>query len=183
MGGAISGIVAGDELYLPLHPLHRPNRPALRGARDDAVPQRGGHVARLPRRHRRSACVTLAGQGAARRRACLCRRAPQHAAAGAAFLRLFRPARGLPRDMRLLHRGGARLSPVLRGDPPARLRRAGYAAADPDRGAALMFRSFGFDEFVLLLDGARWTLPLTALAFAGGGVLGLVLLVLRIPPL
>ena len=46
-----------------------------------------------------------------------------------------------------------------------------------------MFRSFGFDEFVLLLDGARWTLALTALAFAGGGVLGLVLLVLRIAPL
>jgi polar amino acid transport system permease protein len=46
-----------------------------------------------------------------------------------------------------------------------------------------MFRSFGFDEFVLLLDGARWTLALTALAFAGGGALGLVLLVLRIAPL
>jgi polar amino acid transport system permease protein len=46
-----------------------------------------------------------------------------------------------------------------------------------------MFRSFGFDELVLLLDGARWTLALTALAFAGGGVLGLVLLVLRIAPL
>jgi len=46
-----------------------------------------------------------------------------------------------------------------------------------------MFRSFGFDELVLLLDGARWTLALTALAFAGGGALGLVLLVLRIAPL
>jgi polar amino acid transport system permease protein len=46
-----------------------------------------------------------------------------------------------------------------------------------------MFRSFGFDEFLLLLDGARWTLALTALAFAGGGALGLVLLVLRIAPL
>ena len=46
-----------------------------------------------------------------------------------------------------------------------------------------MFRSFGFDEFVLLLDGARWTLALTALAFAGGGALGLILLVLRIAPL
>jgi len=46
-----------------------------------------------------------------------------------------------------------------------------------------MFRSFGFDEFVLLLDGARWTLALTALAFAGGGALGLVILVLRIAPL
>jgi polar amino acid transport system permease protein len=46
-----------------------------------------------------------------------------------------------------------------------------------------MFRSFGFDEFVLLLEGARWTLALTVLAFAGGGALGLFLLVLRIAPL
>ena len=46
-----------------------------------------------------------------------------------------------------------------------------------------MFRSFGFDELVLLLDGARWTLALTALAFARGGALGLVLLVLRVAPL
>jgi polar amino acid transport system permease protein len=47
----------------------------------------------------------------------------------------------------------------------------------------MMFRSFGFAEFLLLLEGLRWTLALTALAFAGGGVLGLALLVLRIAPL
>jgi len=46
-----------------------------------------------------------------------------------------------------------------------------------------MFRSFGFDEFLLLLDGLRWTLALTALAFAGGGALGLALLVMRIAKL
>jgi polar amino acid transport system permease protein len=46
-----------------------------------------------------------------------------------------------------------------------------------------MFRSFGVNEFLLLADGLRWTLALAALAFAGGGVLGLALLVLRIAPL
>ena len=46
-----------------------------------------------------------------------------------------------------------------------------------------MFRSFGVNEFLLLADGLRWTLGLTALAFLGGGVLGLALLVLRIAPL
>jgi polar amino acid transport system permease protein len=46
-----------------------------------------------------------------------------------------------------------------------------------------MFRSFGIDEFMLLLDGLRWTLALTILAFGGGGLLGLALLVLRIAPL
>jgi polar amino acid transport system permease protein len=47
----------------------------------------------------------------------------------------------------------------------------------------MMFRSFGINEFLLLADGLRWTLALTALAFLGGGVLGLALLVLRIAPL
>jgi polar amino acid transport system permease protein len=46
-----------------------------------------------------------------------------------------------------------------------------------------MFRSFGVNEFLLLADGLRWTLGLTALAFLGGGILGLALLVLRIAPL
>jgi polar amino acid transport system permease protein len=46
-----------------------------------------------------------------------------------------------------------------------------------------MFRSFGINEFLLLADGLRWTLALTALAFVGGGVLGLALLALRIAPL
>jgi len=46
-----------------------------------------------------------------------------------------------------------------------------------------MFRSFGVNEFLLLADGLRWTLGLTALAFLGGGILGRALLVLRIAPL
>jgi polar amino acid transport system permease protein len=45
-----------------------------------------------------------------------------------------------------------------------------------------MFRSFGFSEFLLLLDGLKWTVALTAVAFAGGGLVGLLLLVLRIAP-
>jgi polar amino acid transport system permease protein len=45
-----------------------------------------------------------------------------------------------------------------------------------------MFRSFGFSEFLLLLDGLRWTVALTAVAFAGGGLVGLLLLVLRVAP-
>jgi polar amino acid transport system permease protein len=45
-----------------------------------------------------------------------------------------------------------------------------------------MFRSFGWSELLLLLDGVRWTLALTGLAFAGAGLLGAVLLVLRVAP-
>jgi polar amino acid transport system permease protein len=45
-----------------------------------------------------------------------------------------------------------------------------------------MFRSFGWSELLLLLDGVRWTLALTGLAFAGAGLLGVVLLVLRVAP-
>ena len=45
-----------------------------------------------------------------------------------------------------------------------------------------MFRSFGFSEFLLLLDGLKWTVALTGVAFAGGGLIGLLLLVLRIAP-
>ena len=45
-----------------------------------------------------------------------------------------------------------------------------------------MFRSFGFSEFLLLLDGLRWTVALTAVAFAGGGLVGLLLLALRAAP-
>jgi polar amino acid transport system permease protein len=43
-----------------------------------------------------------------------------------------------------------------------------------------MFRSFGWSELWLLVDGLRWTLGLTALAFAGGGILGLSVLALRV---
>ncbi len=42
-----------------------------------------------------------------------------------------------------------------------------------------MFRSFGFNELLMLLTGLKWTAALTALAFAGSSLLGLVLLLLR----
>jgi polar amino acid transport system permease protein len=42
-----------------------------------------------------------------------------------------------------------------------------------------MFRSFGLNEFLLLAQGLKWTIGLTALAFAGSGALGLVLLLCR----
>ncbi len=43
-----------------------------------------------------------------------------------------------------------------------------------------MFRTFGWGDFLILLDGLRWTVALTAIAFAGAGLVGLLLLVLRI---
>ncbi|MBV9113312.1 MAG: amino acid ABC transporter permease [Hyphomicrobiales bacterium] len=42
-----------------------------------------------------------------------------------------------------------------------------------------MFRSFGPTEFLLLAQGLRWTVGLTALAFAGSGLLGLAILLCR----
>jgi polar amino acid transport system permease protein len=45
-----------------------------------------------------------------------------------------------------------------------------------------MFRNFGIGEFLLLAGGLRWTLGLTALAFAGSGGLGLIVLLLRVSP-
>ena len=42
-----------------------------------------------------------------------------------------------------------------------------------------MFRSFGMNELLMLASGLQWTAGLTALAFAGSILLGLVLLVLR----
>ena len=46
-----------------------------------------------------------------------------------------------------------------------------------------MFRSFGAGDVWLLATGLRWTVGLTALAFAGSGLLGIVVLVLRISPI
>jgi polar amino acid transport system permease protein len=43
----------------------------------------------------------------------------------------------------------------------------------------MMFRSFGANELMMLAAGLEWTAGLTALAFAGSVLLGLVLLVLR----
>jgi len=45
-----------------------------------------------------------------------------------------------------------------------------------------MFRAFGPAEFLLLASGLRWTVALTALAFAGSAALGLFVLVLRTAP-
>jgi polar amino acid transport system permease protein len=42
-----------------------------------------------------------------------------------------------------------------------------------------MFRNFGVNEFLLLATGLRWTVALTALAFVGSGLLGLIVLLLR----
>lgn len=43
-----------------------------------------------------------------------------------------------------------------------------------------MFRSFGLGEFLLLVEGLRWTVALAGMAFLGGGVAGLALLLLRV---
>lgn len=45
-----------------------------------------------------------------------------------------------------------------------------------------MIRAFGPTEFLFLLEGARWTILLSLVAFAGGGVGGLILALLRISP-
>ena len=45
-----------------------------------------------------------------------------------------------------------------------------------------MFRAFGWSEFLLLLDGLRWTVALTAIAFAGAAAVGLMLMILRVAP-
>lgn len=42
-----------------------------------------------------------------------------------------------------------------------------------------MFRTFGFSEMLLLLEGAKWTLALSIIAFIGGGVLGLLVALAR----
>jgi polar amino acid transport system permease protein len=43
-----------------------------------------------------------------------------------------------------------------------------------------MFRQFGLNELLMLLDGLRWTVGLTLLAFAGSFALGLLLLIPRV---
>lgn len=40
-------------------------------------------------------------------------------------------------------------------------------------------RTFGLSEFLFILDAARWTLALSAIAFVGGAVLGLLLALAR----
>ena len=46
-----------------------------------------------------------------------------------------------------------------------------------------MLREFTINEVWYLLFAARWTLALTAIAFTGGGLLGLFVMVLRVLPL
>ena len=40
-------------------------------------------------------------------------------------------------------------------------------------------RTFGFSEFLFILEAARWTLALSAIAFVGGAVLGLLIALAR----
>lgn len=42
-----------------------------------------------------------------------------------------------------------------------------------------MFRSFGVNDFLFLLDGLQWTLLLTLLAMVGGGLLGFLVALAR----
>src|SRR6478609_9297140 len=40
-------------------------------------------------------------------------------------------------------------------------------------------RTFGFPEFLFILEAAKWTLALSAIAFIGGAILGLVIALAR----
>jgi polar amino acid transport system permease protein len=46
-----------------------------------------------------------------------------------------------------------------------------------------MLRQFASGDLWYLVEAARWTVALTAIAFAGGGLLGLLVMVLRVVPL
>lgn len=43
-----------------------------------------------------------------------------------------------------------------------------------------MFRPFGWDEFVIIVMAAQWTIALSAIAFAGGAVGGLMIALARV---
>ena len=45
-----------------------------------------------------------------------------------------------------------------------------------------MIREFTTNEFLFLLQAARWTIVLSLIAFVGGGLFGLVVAVLRTAP-
>lgn len=45
-----------------------------------------------------------------------------------------------------------------------------------------MIRAFGSAEFMFLLEGVRWTIALSLIAFGGGSIGGLLLALLRISP-
>ena len=40
-------------------------------------------------------------------------------------------------------------------------------------------RTFGFPEFLFILEAAQWTLALSAIAFVGGAILGLAIALMR----
>ncbi|MDQ0012307.1 polar amino acid transport system permease protein [Variovorax boronicumulans] len=40
-------------------------------------------------------------------------------------------------------------------------------------------RTFGFPEFLFILEAAQWTLALSAIAFVGGAILGLIIALMR----
>src|SRR5688572_5331605 len=40
-------------------------------------------------------------------------------------------------------------------------------------------RTFGFPEFLFILEAAKWTLALSAIAFVGGAILGLIIALAR----
>jgi len=40
-------------------------------------------------------------------------------------------------------------------------------------------RTFGFPEFLFILEAAQWTLALSAIAFVGGAILGLIVALMR----
>jgi polar amino acid transport system permease protein len=52
--------------------------------------------------------------------------------------------------------------------------------AEAHEGAAAMIRSFGWPEFLFLVEAARWTVGLSAVAFVGGAIGGAVIAVARV---
>ena len=46
-----------------------------------------------------------------------------------------------------------------------------------------MIREFTFTDVLYLIAAMRWTLALTAIAFIGGGIVGLAIALLRVSPL
>src|SRR6202040_3793131 len=75
--------------------------------------------------------------------------------------------RGLCRRGRGLSCPRPRMSPAVRG-------------ALPTRVPAPMIRGFTFNDVLYLVAAMRWTLALTAIAFVGGGLVGLAIALLRV---
>src|SRR5471032_96698 len=75
--------------------------------------------------------------------------------------------RGLYRRRRGLSRPGTGLSPAVRG-------------ALSFRVCPQMIREFSFNDVLYLVAAMRWTLALTAIAFLGGGLVGLTVALFRV---